>query len=146
MIPEGLQYASVEEIVSWIPKLGLNSVRLTFAIEMTDDIYRNSINNTLERSVLNVLGTVNGTVVLDQILAHNPTFNKNTTRLQVFDAVAKELARQGVYLHLDNHVSKAFWCCSENDGNGWFGEQWFNVKNWIDGWRYIANHVRFVFA
>jgi endoglucanase len=141
MIPEGLQHASVEEIVSWFPKLGLNSVRLTFAIEMIDDIYANNPNQTLERSVLNALGTANGTIVLKQILAHNPTFSKNTTRLQVFDAVAKELGKQGVILHLDNHVSKAFWCCGENDGNGWFGEKFFDVEKWIRGWSYIAKHV-----
>ncbi|KAF2706230.1 glycoside hydrolase family 5 protein [Pleomassaria siparia CBS 279.74] len=140
MIPEGLQYASVEEIVSWFPKLGLNSVRLTFAIEMIDDIYANSPNQTLEKSILNALGTANGTGVLNQILAHNPTFSKNTTRLQVFDAVAKELDKQGIILHLDNHVSKAFWCCGENDGNGWFGEKFFIVENWIRGWSYMAKH------
>ncbi|KAF2792618.1 glycoside hydrolase family 5 protein [Melanomma pulvis-pyrius CBS 109.77] len=142
MIPEGLQHASVEEIVSWFPKLGLNSVRLTFAIEMIDDIYSKSPNQTLERSVLNALGTTNGTIVLNQILSHNPKFSKNTTRLQVFDAVAKELARQDIILHLDNHVSKAFWCCGENDGNGWFGEKYFDVDKWIRGWSYIAKHAK----
>lgn len=40
---------------------------------------------------------------------------------QVFDAVANELERQHIYVHLDNHISKAGWCCSLEDGNGWFG-------------------------
>ncbi|KAF2112788.1 glycoside hydrolase superfamily [Lophiotrema nucula] len=142
MIPEGLQHASVEEIVSWFPKFGLNSVRLTFAIEMIDDIYSNSTNQTLEKTVIGALGEPNGTIVLDQILANNPAFTKQTTRLEVFDAVANELAKQGVVLHLDNHVSKAFWCCGENDGNGWFGEKYFNVDNWIRGWSYIAKHAK----
>lgn len=143
MIPEGLQHASVASIVSWIPKFGLNSVRLTFAIEMIDDIYSNSPNQTLEKSVINALGTDNGTIALQQILDNNPEFTKDTTRLEVWDAVAKELANQGVIVHLDNHVSKAFWCCGENDGNGWFGEKYFDVENWIRGWSYIAGHVRF---
>jgi hypothetical protein len=143
MIPEGLQHASIKDIVSWFPRLGLNAVRLTYAIEMVDDIYSNSTNQTLERSVINALGQTNGTVVLDQILAHNPQFSKNTTRLQVFDAVAKELADQSVILHLDNHVSKAFWCCGENDGNGWFGEKYFDVDNWVRGWSFMAKHVSF---
>ncbi|KAF1957223.1 glycoside hydrolase [Byssothecium circinans] len=142
MIPEGLQHASVASIVSWIPKSGLNSVRLTFATEMIDDIYSNSANQTLEKSVLNALGTDNGTVVLQQILDKNPEFTKETTRLQVWDAVAKELGNQGVIIHLDNHVSKAFWCCGDNDGNGWFGEKFFNVENWIRGWSYISAHVQ----
>ncbi|KAF2184030.1 glycoside hydrolase family 5 protein [Zopfia rhizophila CBS 207.26] len=142
MIPEGLQHASVEDIVSWFPKLGLNSVRLCFAIEMIDDIYSNNPNQTLEKSVINALGETNGTIVLNQILEHNSQFTKETTRLQVWDAVANELARQGIILHLDNHVSKAFWCCGENDGNGWFGEQYFDVEKWIRGWSYIAKHAK----
>jgi glycerol dehydrogenase-like iron-containing ADH family enzyme len=41
--------------------------------------------------------------------------------LQVFDAVAAELANQEIWVHLDNHVSKAQWCCGADDGNAWFG-------------------------
>jgi hypothetical protein len=145
MIPEGLQHASVEDIVSWFPKFGLNSVRLTFAIEMVDDIFNKSPNQTLEKTVLNALGEANGTAVLNDILLHNPTFSRNTTRLQVWDAVAKELARQNVIIHLDNHVSKAFWCCGENDGNGWFGEQYFDVENWKRGLSFMAKHVSHAF-
>jgi endoglucanase len=143
MIPEGLQHASIADIVSWIPEFGLNSVRITFAIEMIDDIYSNNTNQTLERSVINALGQDNGTLVLEQILEHNPQFTNKTTRLEVWDAVAQELADQGVILHLDNHVSKAFWCCGDDDGNGWFGEKYFNVDDWIRGWSFISNHVRF---
>lgn len=145
MIPEGLQHSSVADIVAWIPKFGLNSVRMTFAIEMIDDYYNNNPNQTLEKSVINALGLKNGTIVLKQILEKNPQFTNKTTRLEVWDAVAKELARQNIVLHLDNHVSKAFWCCAGDDGNGWFGEKYFDVKNWIRGWTFIAKHVRCVF-
>lgn len=143
MIPEGLQHASIEDIVSWISKFGLNSVRVTFAIEMVDDIISNNPNQTLEKSFHNALGQVNGTEVLGQILQHNPQFTKDTTRIQVWDAIAKELARQNIIMHLDNHVSKAIWCCGENDGNGWFGEKYFNVQNWTRAWGWIAKHVSF---
>jgi endoglucanase len=141
MIPEGLQHSSVQDIVAWFPKFGLNSVRLTFAIEMIDDYLANSPNQTLERSVINALGQSNGTRVLGQILVKNPQFTKNTTRLQVWDAVGKELSKQGVIIHLDNHVSKAFWCCADNDGNGWFSEKYFNVDNWKRGLAFMAKHV-----
>ncbi|KAF2270001.1 glycoside hydrolase [Lojkania enalia] len=142
MIPEGLQHASIEDIVAWFPRFGLNSVRLTFAIEMIDDIFSNSPNQTLEKSVLNALGEKNGTIVLNQILERNPQLTKETTRLEVFDSVAKEFAKKNIIVHLDNHVSKAFWCCGENDGNGWFGEEYFDVKKWIRGWSYITKHVK----
>lgn len=141
MIPEGLQHASIADIVSWIPKFGLNSVRMTYATEMIDDIYSNNPNQTLEKSVINALGQDNGTLVLEQILEHNSQFTNQSTRLEIWDAVAKELADQGVILHLDNHVSKAFWCCGDDDGNGWFGEKYFDVENWIRGWSFISNHV-----
>ena len=141
MIPEGLQHASIQDIVSWFPKFGLNSVRLTFAIEMIDDYLNNSPNQTLERSFINSLGEANGTIVLDQILEKNAEFTKDTTRLEVWDAVAKELSKQGVIIHLDNHVSKAFWCCADNDGNGWFGEKFFDVEKWKRGLAFMAEHV-----
>jgi hypothetical protein len=41
MIPEGLQYQSIESIVSKIKSLGMNVIRLTYAIEMIDDILDN---------------------------------------------------------------------------------------------------------
>jgi endoglucanase len=108
MIPEGLQHSSVQDIVAWFPKFGLNSVRMTFAIEMIDDHVAGSLNQTLERSVINALGQSNGTKVLNQILTKNPQFHKNMTRLEVWDAVGKELSKQGIIIHLDNHVSKAW--------------------------------------
>ena len=141
MVPEGLQHASIKDIVSWFPKFGLNSVRLTFAIEMVDDYLNNSPNQTLEKSFINALGQTNGTKVLDQILEKNPEFTKNTTRLKVWDAVAKELSSQGVIIHLDNHVSKAFWCCGDDDGNGWFGEKFFDVEKWKRGLAWLTAHV-----
>lgn len=83
MIPEGLQYSSIANIVSGIKSLGMNVVRLTFAIEMVDDIYSNSQHNTLSASLNNALGTTNGPKVLQQILKKNPQFTSSTTRLQV---------------------------------------------------------------
>jgi endoglucanase len=141
MIPEGLQHSSIKDIVSWFPKLGLNSVRMPFAIQMVDDYLANSPNQTLEKSVLNAIPGTNGTKVLNLILQKNPEFTKNTTRLQVWDAVGKELSRQGVIIHLDNHVSRAFWCCGDDDGNGWFGEKDFDVEKWKRGLAFMAKHV-----
>ena len=121
MLPEGLQYASIATIVSKIKSLGMNVIRLTYAIQMVDDIINNAPNQNLQGTLTQALGTQNGNAVLAKILAKNPTFTASTTRLQVFDAVAAECARQGIWVHLDNHMSKAAWCCSETDGNAWFG-------------------------
>lgn len=59
---------------------------------------------------------------------------------QVFDAVAAECFQQQIYVHLDNHMSKAAWCCSADDGNAWFGDTYFNTENWVRGIAYMAGH------
>ncbi|XP_043690331.1 glycosyl hydrolase 5 family protein-like [Telopea speciosissima] len=39
---------------------------------------------------------------------------------------------------LDNHVSKPMWCCDKYDGNGFFGDRYFNPSVWLEGWNKIA--------
>ncbi|GJD03046.1 endo-beta-1 [Colletotrichum higginsianum IMI 349063] len=140
MIPEGLQYQSVEHIVRRIAETGFNSVRLTFASEMVDDIVERGGDVTLKATLQNALGPENGTAVMGQIIRNNPAFGEGTKRLEVWDAVAAELARQKLYLHLDNHVSKAGWCCNPYDGNGWFGDTNFNTSNWVRSLSFMAEH------
>lgn len=83
MIPEGLQYASIASIVSDIKSLGMNVIRLTFAIEMIDDILDGGCDVKLSDAFNTALGTTNGPIVYRQVLAKNPTFSPHTTRLQV---------------------------------------------------------------
>ncbi|KAI1456118.1 glycoside hydrolase family 5 protein [Annulohypoxylon moriforme] len=141
MIPDGLQYQSIETIVSKIKSAGMNAIRLTYAIQMIDEIYANDgKDTTVKASFTSALGSTNGPKVYAQFLAKNPSFDDNTTRLQVFDAVAAECLKQNIFVHLDNHMSKATWCCSTGDGNGWFGDTYYNVDNWVRGLSYMANH------
>lgn len=84
MVPEGLQYSSIEDVVSKIKAFGLNAVRLTFATEMLDDIIDNGGDKTLEESFEIALGKENGTLVLEDVLMNNPQFNSTTTRLEVW--------------------------------------------------------------
>jgi hypothetical protein len=83
MIPEGLQYASIEKIVSGIKSLGMNAIRLTFAIEMIDDIKDNGGDVRLSAAFNKALGTTNGPVVYNKVLQNNPQFSASTTRVQV---------------------------------------------------------------
>ncbi|KAI8931306.1 hypothetical protein NX059_011648 [Plenodomus lindquistii] len=142
MIPEGLQYQSIQSIVSKIKELGMNVVRLTFAIEMIDAIKDNGGDVTVQQAFFNALGNDNGTKVWSEVTKNNPQFTTNTTRLQVFDAIAAELANQNIYVHLDNHMSKGKWCCSANDGNTWFGDTDFDVGKWERGLIYMAQHSK----
>tara|TARA_R110002060_G_scaffold20312_7_gene27649 strand:+ start:286 stop:1590 length:1305 start_codon:yes stop_codon:yes gene_type:complete len=142
MIPEGLQYSSIADVVSKIKGLGMNSVRMGWATEMVDDILDNGGDVTIADALKKVLGPQNATVILHEILKHNPRFSSKTTRLQVWDAVAAELQRQQLHLIFNNHVSKAIWCCSGDDGNGWFDDTYFDVRKWRRSLRYMAKYAK----
>ena len=84
MIPEGLQYQSIESIVSKIKNLSMNSIRLTYATEMVDQIYDDEDRDvTIYNALVDALGEESGPGVYDKIVGNNPSFNRETTRLQV---------------------------------------------------------------
>ncbi|CAK7227877.1 hypothetical protein SCUCBS95973_006690 [Sporothrix curviconia] len=142
MLPEGLQYQSVDAIVAKIKGIGMNAIRLTYAIQMIDEIYANNGTDvTIEDALTKALGAANGQTVLKQIIKNNPAFTPTTTRLELFDAVAAACARSQIYVHLDNHISRAEWCCSTTDGNAWWGDTDFNVDKWVRGLTYMAKHA-----
>jgi endoglucanase len=61
MVPEGLEWASIEDILSQVKSVGFNFIRLTYAIEMIDQIYeRNGSDVGLEITMINGLGYENG--------------------------------------------------------------------------------------
>jgi endoglucanase len=50
--------------------------------------------------------------------------------LDGLDAVVNSLSDQKVAVILDNHMSKADWCCSSSDGNGlWYTDQ-YSEQDW----------------
>lgn len=84
MIPEGLQYQSIESIVSRIKSLGMNTIRLTYATEMIDQYYDNGEKDiTIQKALTDALGQDGGTSIYNKIIKNNPSFNEGTTRLQV---------------------------------------------------------------
>jgi len=93
MIPEGLQYASIESIVSKIKSIKMNIVRLTFAIEMIDNIKDNGGDVKLQDAFNRALGTTNGPKVYQQVLKNNPQFSASTTRLQASFGGLQHIAR-----------------------------------------------------
>ena len=92
MLLEGLQYNSVANIVSMIKGLGMNVVRLTYSIEMIDDYYADSPNQSLQNTLINALGQQNGATILQQVLANNPSFTAATTRLEVRSGTVCDLS------------------------------------------------------
>ncbi|KAM5356882.1 hypothetical protein ACJ41O_003528 [Fusarium nematophilum] len=143
MVPEGLQYQSIAEVISDIKSIGMNAIRLTFATELVDQIYANGGEDVdLKTAFEEGLGQVNGTIVLNKVLRNNPSFTPETKRLEVYDAIAAECLRQRVYINLDNHISSGKWCCGGTDGNTWWGDTEFDPDNWARGNAYMAAHAR----
>ncbi|KAK7736140.1 hypothetical protein SLS53_007167 [Cytospora paraplurivora] len=83
MIPEGLQYQSVANIVAKLKELNMNVIRLTYAIELIDQIYENGgVDIPISQAFVEALGETNGTAVYKEVLAANPDFSPNITRLE----------------------------------------------------------------
>ena len=115
----GLDHAPLAQIVEQIRQIGVNSVRLPWA------------NETLERNPLPP----------DYAVAANPQF-KGKHAMEVMDAVIAALAHAHIMVILDNHVSRADWCCSESDGNGlWYSPE-YPEANWLEDWQAIARRYR----
>jgi endoglucanase len=115
----GLDHAPLATIVDEIRKIGVNSVRLPWA------------NETLEHDPL----------VPDYAVKANPQF-KGKHAMQVMDAVIDALARAHIMVILDNHVSRADWCCNDKDGNGlWYNAEYPEAK-WLADWQTIVRRYR----
>lgn len=131
---------------------------------MVDDIFQLPGGDVQIRDAFNKALDGDGPDIFKAVIKNNPAFKENITRLevvadwfryflsrgwwliirrstQVFDAIAAECATQNIYLHLDNHVSKAGWCCKATDGNSFFGDRHFDVEKWKRALAYMAKHV-----
>lgn len=147
-IPEGLQHQPVDIISAWIEANGFNCVRLTYSIDMAlgpDVLVSDSFNQASAKT-----GAPNASyaALYTSAVEKNP-FLSNATLLSTYSAVISSLATHNVAVILDNHVSKAIWCCNFTDGNGWFGDtdpyfasnqQFFNVPNWLSGLGAMATY------
>lgn len=95
MIPEGLQYQSVASIVAKLKEAGVNVIRLTYAIELIDQIYENGgVDVPVSTAFVEALGETNGTAVFQEVLTANPSFSENITRLEV--SLSEEMRRDRV--------------------------------------------------
>lgn len=109
-IPEGLNKQSIDYIADFIQQQGFNCVRLTYSIDHAlnpDLLVSDSFNNAA--GAANVSAT-DMSSMYSQVAEKNTFVNGATTR-QVYEAVIAALWQRGVMTILDNHVSKASWCC-----------------------------------
>lgn len=115
----GLNHQPLARIVALIQEIGANSVRIPWA------------NETLERNP----------VVPDYAVAANPRF-RGKHAMDVMDAVIAALTKAHIMVILDNHVSRADWCCSETDGNGLWYSADYPEEKWLQDWAAIAARYR----
>jgi endoglucanase len=122
-VPGGLDHAPLTTIVGLIKSMGFNSVRLPWA------------NETLEKNPL----------VSDYAIKANPQF-RGKRAMEIMDAVIDALAKAQIMVILDNHVSRADWCCKDDDDNGlWYNAQ-YPESAWLADWMTIVRRYRRIFA
>ncbi|WMV43964.1 hypothetical protein MTR67_037349 [Solanum verrucosum] len=133
MLPEGLDQQPINNIVKQISLMGFNCVRLTWATYM---FTRNSI-LTVAQSFAN-----NGLHDAQLGIAQK---NPQILGLTVFEAqraVIEEMGRHGIMSVLDNHLSRPMWCCGNHDGNGFWGDEDFQLKEWLEGLDIVAKKYK----
>jgi len=61
--------------------------------------------------------------------------------------VVSSLASKGIMVILDNQMTTPGWCCSRTDGNGFFGDVYFDPDEWLKGLSAMAtmfNNTKYV--
>ena len=154
-VPEGLHKQPISFIADWIRDQGFNCVRLTYSIDHAlDPDLRVSDSFAAAGAAASAAGDPATSLsdLYTEAVAKNPFLETATTR-DVFGAVVDQLWDRGIMTLLDNHVSRASWCCNLTDGNGWwdtaFGyNEWnsrfFHTGDWVAGLeamaRWAASH------
>ena len=111
----GLDVRRLDDLAALIRQGGFNSVRLPWSNQLVED----------------------NPVVPATYLRANPQL-QGKRALVVLDAVIASLARQGVMVVLDNHRSRADWCCDEQHGDGLWYTAAYPESSWIRDWQTMA--------
>ncbi|XP_010053198.2 glycosyl hydrolase 5 family protein [Eucalyptus grandis] len=133
MLAEGLDKKPLGVIVAEIRRLRFNCVRLTWATYMFTQPGHG------DQPVEETLDSLGLAEAKGGVARNNPLV-LNMTHVEAYAAVVDELGKQGVMVVLDNHVSKPKWCCAYDDGNGFFGDEYFDPEEWLRGLVAVAEH------
>jgi endoglucanase len=109
-IPEGLHKQSIEYIADFIKDQGFNCVRLTYSIDHALNptlTVKDSFTNAADAAGL----TTDVTDDLYNRVVEKNSFISDATLQDVFSTVIGALWDRQIMTILDNHVSKASWCC-----------------------------------
>ncbi|KAK9057768.1 hypothetical protein SSX86_022606 [Deinandra increscens subsp. villosa] len=133
MLAEGLDKKPMSHIIRHIALLGFNCVRLTWATHMFTRYSTKTVMQTFRD--LNLMNAITG------IEKNNPQV-LDLTVVDAFSAVIDVITSFGIMVVLDNHVSEPMWCCSNSDGNGFFGDRYFNSREWVNGLSIVGQRYR----
>ncbi|KAF2015340.1 glycoside hydrolase family 5 protein [Aaosphaeria arxii CBS 175.79] len=145
-IPEGLHHSTPESIARVVADSGFNCVRLTFSIDMAlnqGQKVSDSFSTLASRSGADPAAVSS---LWTKVQEKNNWISTATVG-DVFGRVIDSLGALNVRVILDNHVSKASWCCNLEDGNGWWDEgslyiqansRFFKTQDWYKGLAAIA--------
>ncbi|XP_070043849.1 glycosyl hydrolase 5 family protein-like [Nicotiana tomentosiformis] len=131
MVAEGLNQQPVNAISQAIINMGFNCVRLTWPLFLFTNDSLGSITVRQSFKNLGLFGSIVG------LQANNPSI-VDLSVLDAYQAVVASLAKNNVMMILDNHISKPGWCCSRFDGNGFFGDEYFDPDLWVQGLTKVA--------
>ncbi|GFZ16440.1 cellulase (glycosyl hydrolase family 5) protein [Actinidia rufa] len=131
MVPEGLHKKPLTHIAAFVSSMGFNCVRLTWATYMFTRPYFTNL--TVEQS-LDRWGLEEARAGLTQ---NNPGL-LGLTLVEAQKALVSGLGAQKIMVVLDNHVSYPKWCCHGSDGNGFFGDEYFDPGEWLMGLTTVA--------
>ena len=129
MLIEGLNHRPLKELADEAIKLRFNCVRLTYATHM----FTRYANRTVEEN-FDLLDLEQAKAGLAQYNA----FVLNKTIAEAYEAVVDVLGASGLMVIADNHMSQPRWCCSLDDGNGFFGNRYFDPQEWLQGLSLVA--------
>ena len=132
LLPEGLQWQSLASLVALLASPSVfNCIRFTYAV----DLFVVGANMTARQS----LTRLNLTTTIAMVEVNNPAL-LDLPLLAVVDALVAECEKAGLLVLFDNTVSRAQWCCSTDDGNGWWNDTYFDVDQWLASLQSIASH------
>ncbi|KAH7515638.1 hypothetical protein FEM48_Zijuj10G0047800 [Ziziphus jujuba var. spinosa] len=126
VVAEGLSKQPLDTISKRIVSMGFNCVRLTWPLFLATNDSLASITVRQSFQSLGLLESIAG------IQANNPSII-DLPIINAYQAVVSNLRDNNVMVILDNHISNPGWCCSNFDGNGFFGDQYFKPDLWIKG-------------
>ncbi|PON74655.1 1,4-alpha-glucan-branching enzyme [Trema orientale] len=126
VVAEGLSKQPIDAIAGRISSLGFNCVRLTWPLYLATN---DSLASLTVRQSFQSLGL---TQAIAGVQSNNPSII-DLPLIQAFQAVVSGLGNNNLMVILDNHMTQTTWCCSNFDGNGFFGDKYFDPDLWIKG-------------